>query len=67
MLKYDPFVVGPRALLQRVRDTGVHCRLGEGGGRQEDKTSDAETYRRSLLGSLVFTIPIVIIAWVVPR
>lgn len=71
-VKYDPYIVGPRSMMKRIKNAemGGELRLTNlGSGSQNSSKSDSGDdagYRRSFYGSLFFTIPVVLISMVLP-
>jgi Cu+-exporting ATPase len=63
---YDRMVVGPRDLIRIITERGVVCELAQERGGQRVDDSESRTWGRLLGLGLLFTIPVVLIAMVIP-
>lgn len=66
-MEYNPDVVGPRDLVQLVEHLGYPCRLKTDADRESATQQEIQHWRRLCLISLAFTIPVSIMAMILPR
>ncbi|KAL9406442.1 hypothetical protein Peur_003414 [Populus x canadensis] len=67
-LSYKPYVTGPRNFIKVIESTGTGrfkaMIFPEGGGRESHRKEEIKQYYRSFLWSLVFTVPVFLIAMI---
>ncbi|KAJ6946280.1 hypothetical protein NC651_001131 [Populus alba x Populus x berolinensis] len=67
-LSYKPDVTGPRNFIEVIESTGTGrfkaMIFPEGGGRESHRKEEIKQYYRSFLWSLVFTVPVFLIAMI---
>lgn len=63
-ISYNPDVIGPRTVCEQFK--GKIILKSEESGQVKSRGSDRELWRQSFIFSLVFTIPIAILAYVIP-
>ncbi|KAG6788336.1 hypothetical protein POTOM_004400 [Populus tomentosa] len=67
-LSYKPDVTGPRNFIKVIESTGTGrfkaMIFPEGGGRESHRKEEIKQYYRSFLWSLVFTVPVFLIAMI---
>ena len=68
VIKYDPQEIGPRTIINVLKKAGFgDARLGSNSTSLSAKTAaDDSGYRRSFIGSLFFTIPVVMVSMILP-